>query len=130
MIARNVVEAVGRGFNPEIAQNLFKEDNGYELLNMFDYGARKKSDIKRMSGLIIGKAGTARKVIEQITGTHVSVYGKTVAIIGSHENLQKARTAVERLLTGARHASVFKFLERTGKRAEQFQSSSHKVKYG
>lgn len=112
MIIRNVVEAVGRGFNPEIAQNLFKEDNGYELLNLFDYGAKKKSDIKRMSGLIIGKAGTARKVIEQTTHTQISVYGKTVAIIGPHETLQKARTAVERLLTGARHASVYKFLER------------------
>jgi len=112
MIAKNAVEAVGRGFNPEIAQNLFKEHYGYELLNMFDYGAKKKSDIKRMSGVVIGLEGRSRKVIEQTTGAQISVYGKTVAIIGPHEHIQRARQAVERLLTGAKHASVFRFLER------------------
>jgi len=111
LIAKNVVEAIGRGFNPEIAQNLFKEDNGYELLNLYDYGAKKKSDLERMRGVVIGVEGSARKVIEQITHVHISVYGKTVAIIGPHETLQKARQAVEMLLTQARHATVFRFLE-------------------
>ena len=111
MIAKNAVEAVGRGFNPIIAQNLFKEGNGYELLNLYDYGAKKKSELERMRGIIIGAEGSARKVIEQTTGAKISVYGKTVAIIGPQEHIQKARKAVEMLLTGAKHASVYRFLE-------------------
>jgi len=130
MIAKNVVEAIGRGFNPLIAQNLFKEDNGYELLNLYDYGAKKKSDMERMRGVVIGLEGSCRKVIEQITHVHMSVYGKTVALIGPHETLQKARQAVEMLLTGARHATVYRFLEKKNNKAEQSSASFTKVKNG
>ncbi|MFH0868679.1 MAG: KH domain-containing protein [archaeon] len=129
MVSKNVVEAIGRGFNPEIAQNLFKEDNGYELLNLYDYGAKDKYDLKRIRGVVIGAEGSARKVIEQITHTNISVYGKTVAIIGPHATLQKARQAVEMLLTRARHATVFRFLEKKGK-AERSSASFTKVKNG
>jgi ribosomal RNA assembly protein len=47
-----------------------------------------------------------------MTGTHVSIYGKTVSIIGDMEHLQIAKEAVEMILDGARHKTVYSFLER------------------
>ena len=48
--------------------------------------------------------------------TYVSIYGHTVALIGQHLNVQIARTAVEMILNGAEHKSVYSFLEK--RRAE------------
>jgi len=47
-----------------------------------------------------------------MTGTYVSVYGKTVSIIGEIEHLQIAKEAVEMILKGSRHKTVYSFLER------------------
>jgi len=49
-------------------------------------------------------------------GVHLSVYGDTVGIIGNSVQMPVARTAVDMLLSGSEHATVYKFLER--KRAE------------
>lgn len=111
MIAKNAVEAIGRGFNPEIAKKLFKEDFGYEALSLRDYCTAKRLDLQRIRGIVIGRTGTTQKIIEKATGTNLAVYGKTVAIIGPLEGVVKARQAIEKLLTGARHGTVYRFLE-------------------
>lgn len=113
MISRKVIEAIGRGFNPEIAEKIFKDDFGYELVS-FQNHITKKSDVPRLRGLIIGAGGKSRQTIERLTGTRLSVYGKTVAIIGLVSDVSKARHAVEMLLTGARHTTVYRFLEHGG----------------
>jgi ribosomal RNA assembly protein len=45
------------------------------------------------------------------------VYGKTVGIIGRVEDLVYARRAVESLLGGSRHATVYGWLEKRRKEA-------------
>jgi len=47
-----------------------------------------------------------------MTGCFISVYGKTVAIIGLISQVSIARRAVESLLMGSMHASVYKWLEK------------------
>ncbi len=115
MVAKNVIEAVGRGFNPKIAQKLFKEDNGYELLSLQDFGAKNKQTIQRLKGRIIGKQGSVKHTIEKYTGTDISVHGKTIGIIGSSGKVQRARRAVEMILTGTKQTSAYRFLEKNGR---------------
>ena len=77
--------------------------------------------MQRLKGRVIGREGKSRQIIEELSETNISVYGKTIGIIGSTESASIARQAVESLLKGATHASVFKFLEkkrRDLKRAE------------
>jgi ribosomal RNA assembly protein len=50
----------------------------------------------------------------------MSVYGKTVSVIGTPEQNQIARTAIEMLIEGANHGSVYSYLEK--KRQELLQS--------
>lgn len=111
---KEVVAAIGRGFNPEIAQLLFKQDYVLEIVSIADY-SQAKSHLQRMRGRVIGADGKARVTIERLTETFMVVYGKTVAIIGTTERTMLARRAVESLLEGSTHAAVYKWLEKGAK---------------
>ncbi len=108
---REIIRAIARGFNPEVAQLLLKQDYGFDLVPLTDY-AKSPEDALRLKGRVIGEGGKARKVIEDLTGSHLCVYGKTVGLIGEFESLASARRAVESLLSGSPHATVYKWLER------------------
>ncbi len=107
----SIIKAIGRGFNPEVAFLLFNEDYSFDLLNMQDYIGNSKKHMMRIKGRVIGREGKARKMIEQATETHISVYGKTIGIVGEVQNVAIARQALEMLLEGAPHGNVFKWLE-------------------
>ncbi|MBW2969218.1 KH domain-containing protein [Candidatus Woesearchaeota archaeon] len=106
---KEIIRAIGRGFNPEIAQQLLKQDYGLEIIPI---NARNKEDLERLKGRIIGQEGKSRKTIEQITQTNICVYGKTISIIGDFEGLDLSRRAINMLLTGSPHSNVFRMLEK------------------
>jgi ribosomal RNA assembly protein len=108
--AKDVIHAIGRGFNPEIAIRLFKSDYAFELLNLHDY-VKTTNDKYRLKGRVIGKEGKARKIIEDLINVNISVYGKTIGIIGMAEFVMVARRAIESLLTGSPHSKIYKWLE-------------------
>ena len=109
--AREVVGAIGRGFNPELAKLLLKQDYASERLNIDDYAKTKKHEI-RVRGRVIGAEGRARKVIEELTDCHISVYGKTITIIGQIESVPICKRAIEKLLAGSQHSTVYRWLEK------------------
>ena len=106
-----VIKAIGRGFNPDIAFLVLKQDYVFELVNMNDF-AKTKNDSVRLKGRVIGSEGKSRNTIEELTETNISVYGKTIGIIGLQENAASARKAIESLLSGSPHSNVFRFLEK------------------
>ena len=42
----------------------------------------------------------------------MAIYGKTVSLIGEMDNIMIAKEAIEMILKGSRHKSVYSFLER------------------
>ncbi len=113
LVAKNVVDAIGRGFSPESAKQLFDDEFSYVKLSLPDYGHKKVSHQQRVRGVVIGQEGKAKRMIERETGAEIAVQGKTIAILGKYEAVEKARQAVEMLLTGRRHATVYRFLSGT-----------------
>lgn len=111
---REVIRAVARGFNPDIAQLLFKQDYVLEIVPIMDF-ARNKNDLIRLRGRMIGADGKARSTIEKLTDSFIVVYGKTVAIIGTTESAILAKRATENLLEGSPHANIYSWLERNRK---------------
>lgn len=107
-----VVRAIGRGFSPERAFPLLEDE--MLMLDVIDLSrvCNTKTDMARIKGRIIGKDGRTREITEKLTGVGISVYGKTVAIIGGPEQIRIARAAIEMLLDGAPHGAVYGFLEK------------------
>jgi ribosomal RNA assembly protein len=109
--AREVIIAIGRGFNPEIAMLLLKQDYVFEMMNLNDYNKSKDAQL-RLKGRVIGKEGKSRKLIEELTEAYVSVYGKTICIIGLAEPAYAAKHAIDMLIAGSPHSTVYKWLEK------------------
>jgi len=111
--AKDVITAVGRGFSPEHAFRLMRDEEAVlDLLDLRAVFGKSEADIKRIKGRIIGMNGKTRRIIEELTGTSVAVYGYTVGIIGTLEEAQVAREAVEMLVKGSMHATVYRYLHR------------------
>lgn len=105
----DVIRAVGRGFSPERAVRLLEDDEYLEVYELKDYC--NPSQTKRVRGRLIGTDGKTRRIIEDLTGVWMNVHGNTVALIGNSVSLPIARHAVEMILNGSEHASVYSYLE-------------------
>ncbi len=111
--AREIIKAIARGFNPEIADLLLKQDYMFEIISLPDFD--KKSHLKRIKGRIIGTNGKTRRIIEENTDCYICVYGKTVSIIGRNDTVHIARKAVEMIIKGSQHSNVYRWLEKMRK---------------
>ena len=117
--AREIIKAIARGFNPELARLILKSDYIFDTVTISDYTGKSKKSALRLKGRVIGKEGKSRRTIEEYTETHISVYGKTIGIIGRAENAIIARKAIESLLSGSTHTSVYKWLSKKRKEFER-----------
>ncbi|MFW6014608.1 MAG: KH domain-containing protein [Candidatus Nanoarchaeia archaeon] len=108
---REVVKAIARGFNPKVARQLLKQDYSLEILSINDY-VKHKNNLVRVKGRIIGRNGKCRETIENLTETNISVYGKSVGVVGRYDHVDIARRALDSLLMGSPHSHVYKWLEK------------------
>jgi ribosomal RNA assembly protein len=108
---RDIVKAIARGFSPKKAFTLREDNTVLEVIDLEEYYGKSENSLKRVRGRIIGKNGMTRKIIENMTSTYVSVYGRTVSIVGVFEDVANAKRAVEMLMQGSMHSTVYRFLE-------------------
>ncbi|MBU3896696.1 MAG: KH domain-containing protein [Nanoarchaeota archaeon] len=107
-VAINIVKAIGRGFSPPKAFRLFDEDQSLEIIEL-DYSENKSNRIKSR---IIGSEGKTREEIEKYTKASISIYGKTISIIGTREEINNAKEAIKMFMLGSEHITVYDFLRR------------------
>jgi ribosomal RNA assembly protein len=110
--AMKIVKAIGRGFSPQKALRILEENVSLELIDLKEKIGKSTKAINTKKGRIIGRQGKARAEIEENTGASISVYGKTIAIIGTPAQIDKATRAIEMLLEGAKHLTVFRFVHK------------------
>ncbi|MBI4362158.1 MAG: RNA-processing protein [Euryarchaeota archaeon] len=115
--AGEVVKAIARGFSPERALTMLRNED--LLLEVIEIPARNPNDLRRVTSRLIGSGGRTRAILEELSETSVSVYGKTVSLIGLPEHLGVAREALEMLFDGSPHPVVYAFLERKHKELRQ-----------
>jgi len=112
---REIVKAIARGFNPKIALFLLKTDYALEVIDLKDVAGKSRNTLERLKSRVIGKGGKARAEIERLTDTHISIYGKTISIIGETVQVAIAREAIAMLVSGSMHKTVYHFLEKKKK---------------
>jgi ribosomal RNA assembly protein len=112
MKVTDLIRAVGRGFSPERALRLLDDDEYFEVIDIRDYVGKTSSHVFRMRARVIGTNGKTRRLIEDLTGAFVSVYGSSVCLIGNSIQMPVARKAVDMLLRGSEHSTVYRYMER------------------
>lgn len=112
MKARDIVLAIGYGFSPERAFRLLNEDQILVVIDLKQYVKPTENHLTRVKGRIIGEEGKARKNMEEMTGTEISVYDDYVAIIGDYESANIAREAILMLIEGRQHSTVYKYIDK------------------
>ncbi len=115
--AKEIFLAMGRGFSPERAFRLLDESQYLQVLNLTDYVS--ENALQRIRGRLIGQRGKTRRAIEESLNVYVSIYGKTVSIIGDPQAVKMATQAVEMLVRGAQHSTVYKFLDKARKELKE-----------
>ena len=110
--ARDIIKAMARGFSPQNAMTLIAEDARLIVISLRDIVGSSPSQQKRVAGRVIGERGRTRRLIELNTETKISVYGRTISILGFDPGLEYARKAVDMLIAGAPHKTVYTRLEK------------------
>jgi ribosomal RNA assembly protein len=110
--ARDVVLAIGRGFSPDRALKLVDDDIVLDIIDLRETFGKNERDIARLKGRVIGREGKIRRLIEEMTDAKISVYGHTIAMLGEYETVTAAREAIELLLKGKQHSTVYKLLRK------------------
>ncbi len=105
--AQNVLRAVALGFAPEDALLLLNEDHTMEVIEIPGDEKRRR----QIKARLIGTRGIVRKNIERYTSCRISIFDKTVSIIGPVDKVPIAKNALEMIITGKEHATVYKYLE-------------------
>ena len=110
-ILSNIIHAINLGHSPQSAIKL--EDENY-VIDVIDVKTIIKNHhrLKSVMGRIIGKEGSTRRVIEEITKCSISVKDSFVSIIGPYENTILVHEALDMLIKGASHKSFYAYLER------------------
>jgi ribosomal RNA assembly protein len=113
------IKAIGRGFSPENAVALLDDD--HLLFDVISLARLSPKTLNRVKGRVIGRNGQTRRAIEDLAGVKISVFGKTVSLLGQSHQIQTAREAITMLIQGAPHSAVYSFLERKQSAAEEEQ---------
>jgi ribosomal RNA assembly protein len=103
--AKEMVTAIARGFSPAHARRLLGDDCALHVVSLEGETMKKR---KRLFGRVIGKGGKCREKIEEETGALIRIYGKTLSLLGTQEEIGPAEEAVKELLTGKTHAWAYR----------------------
>jgi ribosomal RNA assembly protein len=108
----DMVKAIGRGFSPEKVFKLLSDDFFFTLMDIRDYTGKNQKHVRRVRARIIGTKGKTRRLIEELSGVSVSIYGNTIGVIGESLEMNIAISAIEMILKGSEHSAVYSFLEK------------------
>lgn len=115
--ARDIISAISSGFSPERAFRILDEETLFQVLDLRNYTSSSNST-NRIKGRIIGEKGKARKNLEELTNTFISIYGHTIGLIGNYEEIKLATDAIMLLINGRSHKTVYEMLYQAKRRSK------------
>ncbi len=115
VITNSVIQAIGRGFNPDKATLLYQENFQLAIISLRDFANPGSKRISQIKARLIGTGGRTRQIVEELTTTAISIYGDTVSIIGDYVSMEFAKEAVTMLINGSKQRTVYTYLERNAR---------------
>lgn len=110
--ASDIVSAIARGFSPQRAFSLLEEERLLNVMDLREYSGKSENAMLRIKSRLIGTDGKARRIIEELSGTLISIYGHTVAVIGDQDASKVAKEAIDKLAKGGTHKATYEMLQK------------------
>jgi len=120
---KDVIKAIGRGFEPKMALKLLREDYCLKIIDLDEY-AHSKNGIMRLKGRVIGEGGRSKLIIEETGEANLSIYGNTVGVIAKLETVDIVMAALFKLLEGAMHSTVYAYLEKSRRKLKEDRATN------
>ncbi len=109
-VAKNIITAIGRGFDVDTACLLGRDGYYFSYIDLKQaFGSEKR--MLQVKARIIGRGGKTKRYIETLTSVKMSVYGHTVGLIGHINEIEEAETAVRTLMEGSTHRLAYGRME-------------------
>ena len=118
LLAVDLIQSIAHGFSKVRASNLLDEDKFLSIIDLTQYYKKSSHSISRIKSRVIGQNGKARQVIEELSDTNISVYGHSISIIGSFEQIKLVENAINLLISGAQHKTVYALLQKSRTQAK------------
>lgn len=109
--AKNIVQAMGRGFRLGTALRLLNEEYFFENIDLGDITANKEK-VKRIKARVIGREGKTKLYIESVSGAVMEVYGDNVSLIGGINEIRIAKAGINILIDGGKHSTAYMVMEK------------------
>lgn len=110
--AKIIIESISLGFSLPVALQLCrKPEYRFEKLNIREL-TRNKKEFNRQMGRIIGKDGRTKELISELTDTNIMIKRDVVGVIGSLDDVMKARDAILQFIDGTPHSRIYNDLEK------------------
>ena len=107
---KQVLKAYGRGFDVNDSLKLLDDNYGLEIIDLSDF-TKSRNRLIILKGRIIGTGGKTKKIIEKYTNTKLSIFGKTISILGEWEKINVSKEAIMKLVRGCSHQTLYRWLE-------------------
>lgn len=118
LLSVDLVQAISHGFSQSNASNLFAENNYLNIIDLKPYCGKSSNSLSRIKSRLIGQNGKTRRVMEEITNTHISVYGHSISVIGSYEQIKLIEDAINVIISGGQHKTAYNLLQRNRTRSK------------
>ncbi|MDE1854797.1 MAG: hypothetical protein KGH57_00545 [Candidatus Micrarchaeota archaeon] len=116
--ARVVMQAFARGFEFDTACKLLSDDRFFESVDMKQI-FKNEDQIKRIKARVIGTEGKTKNYIQSVSGADLAIYGDTVSMIGTVDEIKIAKAALEVLLEGGTHKKAYAIMEKAKHRLKE-----------
>lgn len=107
-LAKQVITAIAKGFNMETALKLLNQNFALKVIDLKEF--IPEHAVKRQLGRVIGEKGKCKKTLEEEGNVVISIQGHEVSVLGNFEDIEIAVNAIQKLISGAPHTSVFRYI--------------------
>ncbi|AWR98829.1 KH domain-containing protein [Metallosphaera hakonensis] len=123
----SVIRAIGLGVPVSDAYKLLGEELIMDIIDLKQV-SKDRGPLSRIKGRIIGEGGKTKKIIQEYTGVTVVISDHYVTLLGTYEQIPVARKALELLMKGREHSTVYRFLDRAEQQLLSYRASQSRGK--
>ncbi len=114
-----IMIALSVGFS--LKSTLLLKDENYMLQHIDIRNITRRKNLEDVRARIIGKDGTVLRTLSALTECDIVLHDNIVYLIGRSEDIAAAIDAVESLIRGIKHASIYSGLERKRAKKEEIE---------